>query len=63
MGSRCTREARLAWDPLTEVLRSENAVRDALETITVLPNDERLASAVQLARRYLDGWRPRDFPE
>jgi hypothetical protein len=37
-------------------------VRVAVERVEE-PEDERLAAAVELARRYLDGWRPRDFPE
>jgi hypothetical protein len=63
MGSRAVhREARLAWDSLTEVLGDEDGVRVAVERVEE-PEDERLAAAVELARRYLDGWRPRDFPE
>jgi KAP family P-loop domain len=51
-----------AWDSLTEVLGGEDGVRVAVDRVEE-PEDERLATAVKLARRYLDGWRPRDFPE
>lgn len=62
MGSRAVhREARLAWDSLTDVLGGDEAVRSATATIDPASADESLAAALELAARYLDGWRPRDF--
>ena len=64
IGSRAVRcEPRLAWDPLVDVLGGEEAVREALDTMTIDGADERLTTAVDLAAKYLGGWRPRDFPE
>lgn len=61
MGTRAVhREHRLAWDILTGVLGGEEPVREVVESITGTDMDRHLAVAVDLARRYLSGWRPRD---
>jgi predicted KAP-like P-loop ATPase len=64
MGSRAVRrEPRLAWDSLIGVLGDEDAIRDVIDSVNVDGRDERLVTAVELAHKYLDGWRPSDFPE
>jgi hypothetical protein len=65
MGTRAVRrEERLAWDALTEVLGGEDPVRQTVEYVHATGTDDaRLASAVDLAERYLAGWRPKEFRE
>lgn len=66
MGSRVVnRENRLAWDPLVEVFGSERAIELAIGTIEAAGggSPERVRDAIALARRYLGGWRPNDFPD
>lgn len=63
MGSRAVRRsARLAWDALVELYGEENTLRERiakLKASQIEGNDELL----QLADKYLGGWRPRDFDE
>ena len=62
MGSRAVhRDQRLVWDALTSVLGGEDGVRDAVTRLGAPVDDDRLAEALDLAKKYLDGWRPRDF--
>lgn len=63
MGAReVRRESRLAWEPLVEVLGSDNAVEAAVQRLTKAHDTTpQLAEALDLARRYLSGWRPDDF--
>lgn len=59
MGSRQIRsEDRLAWELLVEVFGSETAVEEAVGNVRrALGDDE----ALQLADKYLSGWRPERF--
>jgi hypothetical protein len=53
---------RLQWDALVDIYGGEDAVRvvvDALEASA--PGNQRLIESIALAKRYLSGWRPRDF--
>lgn len=60
MGSRQVKvEGRLAWGPLVEVFGSEDAVKNIVSKVRrELGDDETL----QLADKYLSGWRPESFP-
>lgn len=60
MGSRQVKiEDRLAWEPLVQVFGSEDAVKTAVSNVRkTLGDDETL----QLADKYLSGWRPESFP-
>ncbi|RWZ49538.1 NTPase KAP [Labedella phragmitis] len=59
MGSRKVRtEDRLAWDLVVELFGSENTVKKAVANVRKqLGND----GILQLADRYLEGWRPERF--
>jgi len=63
MGSRAVRRsARLAWDALVELYGDEGTLRERIEELKASQpegNDEIL----QLADKYVGGWRPRDFGE
>ena len=59
MGSRQVRsEARLAWELLVELFGSEAAVQKVVENVRENLGDD---SILQLADRYLSGWRPEHF--
>jgi len=59
MGTRAVSvELRLAWDAVIELFGSEDAVCQAVEACDSDSNEARLSEAVQLAKRYLEGWRP-----
>ena len=62
-GSRAVRRSYgLAWDALVEVFGDEDVIRTRVDQINVgaklAPNDP-----IELARRYLGGWRPNDRDE
>ncbi|QNE42598.1 NTPase KAP [Frigoribacterium sp. NBH87] len=59
MGSRrVKREDRLAWDLVVGLFPSEDAVREAVNSVRQkLGEDE----VFELAEKYLDGWRPEQF--
>lgn len=63
MGSHAVcRSARLAWDAIVELYGEENTLRERIAKLKASQpegNDELL----QLADKYLGGWRPRDFDE
>lgn len=63
MGSRAVRRSdRLAWDALVELYGEENTLSERIAKLKASQpegNDELL----QLADKYLGGWRPRDFDE
>jgi hypothetical protein len=61
VGSRSVRKsARLSWEALVDVFGSEGALRDAVNRTRGFEDSEELASLIELADRYLDGWTP-DF--
>lgn len=63
MGNRAvTRSPRLAWDVLIELYEGEDVLRARIEQLreSPLPGSVEL---VQLAERYLGGWRPKNFGE
>lgn len=55
-----TRSPRLAWDVLIEIYGDEETLHASLEQLreSPLPGS---AELVQLADRYIGGWRPKDF--
>jgi hypothetical protein len=56
------RRARLAWEALSELYGNEAILRDRIEKLKaahIVGSDELL----QLADRYLTGWRPNNFNE
>ena len=61
MGTRSVHKSvRLNWDILVEVLGGEHAVRTAVEALRITA-DEELTSLIELADKYLDGWRPSEW--
>jgi energy-coupling factor transporter ATP-binding protein EcfA2 len=63
MGTRAVRRTtRLHWDLLIEVFGDEGEIARALDTVR-LDQDEELASVIELADRYLSGWRPSDWQD
>jgi len=59
-GNRAVRRTlRLSWDVLIEVYGGEDHMREAVESVRPMAeSDERLAETIELADRYLSGWRP-----
>lgn len=63
MGSRAIRRfPRLAWDALIELYGSEAKLRQYIEALKASPPDQ-IGDLLQLAEKYLGGWRPGDFDE
>lgn len=63
MGSRAvTKSARLAWTSLIDIYGTEEALRQRIEELRAR-NIEDCSELLQLADRYLDGWRPKDFDD
>ena len=61
MGSRAVRrEPRLAWDVLIEVCGNESALRQRVEALKTA-GPQNIGDLLELADKYLAGWRPRDF--
>lgn len=63
LGSRAVRRfPRLAWDLLIELYGDEATLRERIEALKVSKgaNDE-AAELIELADRYANGWRPKDF--
>lgn len=62
MGSRAVKkETLLAWDVLIEVLGDEDRVRTAIKSARKARQDnKRLQEAIELAEKYLGGWRPKE---
>jgi energy-coupling factor transporter ATP-binding protein EcfA2 len=65
VGSRAlARRKQLNWEALTEVFRDESQIQKAVDLASdPLAADSNLAEATALAKKYLAGWRPSDFPE
>lgn len=63
MGNRAVRRTtRLNWEMLEEIFGGESEVARAVETVRG-STDAELSSVVELADRYLSGWRPSDWGE
>ena len=61
MGNRAVKETvQLAWDALVEVFGTEDEVRERLEALNELATEED-GRLVALGKKYLSGWRPKDF--
>lgn len=61
MGSRAVhREPRLMWDGLIGIIGDEAGLAAAVDDFAA-SDDSKLAEAAELAKRYLDGWRPEPF--
>ena len=61
MGSRAVRRsARLAWDVLIELYGDEDTLRERIENLKAT-QPEGVDELLQLADKYLGGWRPGDF--
>lgn len=54
-------EKSLNWDELLELVGSEDAIGRIIELCREHVDDQSLSDAVELAQKYLDGWRP-TFP-
>lgn len=56
------RQQRLHWDVLVKLYGSEQALCQVIDVLeTLQPTGQRLLDAIALAKRYLAGWRPKDF--
>jgi predicted KAP-like P-loop ATPase len=64
MGSRAvSRETHLYWDGLVEVFGGLPELRNAVESVaSTVGEDEDSRAVVELAHKYLTGWRPRGLP-
>ena len=63
MGSRAvTKSARLAWKVLVDIYGTEVALRQRVDELRAA-NFEDCSEVLELADRYLSGWRPNDFDE
>ncbi|WP_412501729.1 P-loop NTPase fold protein [Shewanella chilikensis] len=61
MGSRAVRlKPRLAWDILVNLYGDENVLRDRIDQLKVSPPNG-IGDLLELADKYLSGWRPKDF--
>ena len=61
MGNRAVRlKPRLAWDVLVELHGDEDVLRGRIEQLKASPPDE-IGDLLELADKYLSGWRPKDF--
>ena len=61
MGSRAvTKSARLAWKVLVDIYGTEETLRQRIDELRAA-NFEDCSELLQLADRYLGGWRPKDF--
>lgn len=53
---------RLQWDVLVNLYGGEDTVREVVDALEAsAPENQRLIESIALAKRYLSGWRPRDF--
>jgi NAD-specific glutamate dehydrogenase len=54
---------QLFWEALVELTGSEDGARGLLDRVRpAAADDEALSELIELAERYLDGWRPKNFP-
>ena len=54
--------ARLHWDILVEVYGDEAVIRERIAELRT-QDHEGLTNLLELAERYLSGWRPPEWPE
>jgi hypothetical protein len=54
---------QLYWETLTNLLSDEAGVKTMVEAVGPVSDDADLEAAVELANKYLAGWRPKDFGE
>jgi hypothetical protein len=54
------REYRLPWDTFVKLLGEEQLIKRIGEFANETPNDERDRLALETARRYVEGWRPKE---
>ena len=59
-GYRVVRDPRLPWDLLVNLYGDEASLRESVEAS--VPVNEREKEVVELARKYLSGWRPERIP-
>ena len=57
------RSARLAWDALVELLGDEKVLRERIEKLKAIPLEGMDEQLVELADKYLAGWRPSDLDD
>lgn len=63
MGSRAVRRSpRLAWDVLIELYGNEDTLKERIIDLEAT-QPEGVADLIELADKYVGGWRPRDFGE
>lgn len=63
MGSRAVRrKPRLAWDALIDLFGDEATLRQRIEALKASQPDN-IGDLLELADKYLSGWRPRDFDD
>jgi hypothetical protein len=63
MGSRAVRwSPRLAWHALIELYGNEDTLRERIQRLNAT-QPEGVDELLDLANKYLGGWRPRDFGE
>ncbi|MFF5079360.1 P-loop NTPase fold protein [Actinoplanes sp. NPDC000266] len=61
MGARAVHKSvRLRWDALVEVFGGEPAVKEAVDALRAIADDD-LKPTIELADKYLDGWRPSEW--
>jgi hypothetical protein len=60
MGNRAVRRTtRLSWDALIKLYGGDDQLRAAIESVRAMTeSDEQLAETIELADKYLTGWRP-----
>lgn len=62
-GTRAVKKTpRLAWDLLTEIVGGEEILRQRIDAVKSLQYSD-MGDILELADRYLSGWRPREFGE
>lgn len=62
MGDRAVRrETRISWDVLLEIVGGEDRVRAVIRSARrIAEGDAKLTDIIELAEKYLTGWRPKD---
>lgn len=64
MGSRAVRiKPRLAWDVLIELYGGEEQLRVQIQELKASPPPEEVGDLIELADKYLSGWRPKEFDD
>lgn len=55
------REKRLEWDSLTSLVGGEGNVQEMIDACSGMRDDPELEQALELAKKYLSGWRPKRY--